>query len=233
MLIIPIRKGKIVVVEKDGEFFVLDTLSELKKYKRINLDDTGHVGLRVTALGGIVNRIADDINRISKNQFRLGQQVEDFSEEILKILHEELDIAETYKKWASSRDDLINELNRRSEENEKRIESLVMALISFSDAMDIIYTFISSSGDTDWILQMERVRNSLTIVMAQNNLHEIGNEKYFEDIMHDVVSVVEDRNRDFREIVSVERKGYSYMGRILRKARVIVNNYRKDENRNE
>lgn len=212
---------------------VLDGLAELKKYRRINHNSTVSAGWGGPALGGIIDRIADDINRISKNQFKMGQQLEDCFEEIVNTLHQELDTAKTYQELLANRDDLIKEIKRRSEENEKRVESLVSALISFSDAMDIIHAFISSSGATDWILQMERVNNSLAKVLAENNLCEIGNEKYFNEVLHDVVSVVEDHNRDFREIIGVEQKGYSYMGKTLRKARVIVNSFRKGEDGNE
>jgi len=52
--------------------------------------------------------------------------------------------------------------------------------------------------------------DSVTLVMLKNNLLEIGNEKYFDDILHEAVSTVQEQNLDFREIVSVERKGYSY-----------------------
>lgn len=212
---------------------MLDALSELKKYRKINCNDTASTGFSGSPLGTVLNRISDDINRISKNQFKLGQQVEDFSEEILEILHEELEASETYKKWALSRDDLINELNRKEEANEKRADGLVSALIRFSDAMDIVYSFIAASGDPDWMLQIEQLKNSLALVLAENNLNEIGNEKYFDDGLHDAVSVVEDCSKDFREIVGIERKGYSYMGKIIRKALVTVNNFRKDENRIE
>jgi len=212
---------------------VLDALAELKKYQRINLNGTDFAGWGGTVHGVILDRIADDINRISKNQFRIGQQIEDCFEEILHILHQELDLAKTYQQSLAARDDLIKEMNRRAGENEKRIESLVMALVRVSDMIDIIFSAISSSGDEDWIRQMERVKNSLAMVLAENNLDEIGNEKYFDDALHDVVSLVEDPDRDFREVAGVEQKGYAYRGKILRKARVVINNYRKDHHENE
>jgi molecular chaperone GrpE (heat shock protein) len=209
---------------------VLNALSELKKYKKINLNNTVAAGSGGNDLDIAVSRIAQDVNRIAKDQFKLGQQVEDYSEEILGILQNKLDIEEAYKKWVFSRDDLINELKTRADENNKRVESLVAGLICFYDAMDTISVFIASSGDTDWIVQMERLKNSLTVVMAENDLHVIGNEKYFDDMLHDAVDVVEDRYRDFREITGVERNGFSYLKRIIRKAAVIVNNFKKDEN---
>jgi molecular chaperone GrpE (heat shock protein) len=208
---------------------VLNALSELKKYKKINLNNTVAAGSGGNDLDIAVSRIAQDVNRIAKDQFKLGQQVEDYSEEILGILQNKLDIEEAYKKWVFSRDDLINELKTRADENNKRVESLVAGLICFYDAMDTISVFIASSGDTDWIVQMERLKNSLTVVMAENDLHVIGNEKYFDDMLHDAVDVVEDRYRDFREITGVERNGFSYLKRIIRKAAVIVNNFKKDE----
>jgi len=212
---------------------MLDVLTELQKYQKIELEDMSPTDFYGTVPGSIVNRIADDINRISKNHFRLEQQFEDFSEEILEILREELNIAETYKKWVSSRDDLLVEFGQKVEEGEKKTASLVMALISLKDAIETVYKFILSSGETDWIRQMERLMDSVTLVMLKNNLLEIGNEKYFDDILHEAVSTVQEQNLDFREIVSVERKGYSYMDKIVRKASVVVNNFRKDENGSE
>lgn len=217
---------------------MLDVLAELKKYQKIDLtkqNDRDLPGLRGTAFGGMsigighFSRIAEDINKMSKKQFRMEQQMEDCFEEIEEItrmLQQELDMAKTYQKSLENKDDLIKEIKIKSAEQEENIQSLVLALISFVDNIDLIYAAILSSGDEEWLRQMNRVKNYLSLVLRGNKLYEIGQEKYFNDQLHDVGSLVEDENRGFREITGVEQKGYLYQGNIIRKARVIVNNYK-------
>ena len=65
-------------------------------------------------------------------------------------------------------------MNRRVAENKQRTENLIFALMTLADTPEMIHGFITASGDPDWILQMNRVRNNTSLVMAENDLHRVA-----------------------------------------------------------
>lgn len=207
---------------------MFDALCELKKYKKINLDNIDPLTSCPSAYGIIAERLANDINKMSKSLFKLEQRHEDFTEELLEKINENLDIAESFKKLALSKDETIKGLQIRQNGDRETIHRMTTALIDFSDKLNIIYDSILSSANSDWILQTERIKHSAELILAGIGIHETGSEKYFEESLHEAVSAVEDAERDFKEITSVELKGYMYNDRVLRKAKVIVNVLRKE-----
>lgn len=209
---------------------MLDVIAELKKYRPLNMENSGDGESSGIIYRNILEKHTEELIRFSKMQFRLGQQFEDFNEETLGLLRKETENAEVYKKWAL---EVIGDLNRRVAENKQRTENLIFALITLADTLEMIHGFITASGDPDWILQMNRVRNNTSLVMAENDLREIGTGKYFDDSLHEAVSIIRDPEKEFREITGVEQKGYFYGDKVVRKAKVIVNTYRKEDFENE
>ena len=200
---------------------MLDALAELKKYHSINLDIPGPLPADPVA-NLLVVKIADDINRIAKNLFRLEQQFENHAEEILDRCNQEF-----------GKDALLLELRVRLEETGAKEARLVQALVDLADALDTVRDFIDASGDSDWIAQMGEVRQATLSILMDNGLLELGPEKYFTESLHEAISAVQDEQREHLEIVEMARKGYSYQGRVLRKAQVAVNTWRKDSEDNE
>lgn len=200
---------------------VLDALAELKKYRPLNLENPGP-WLDESVANLVTIGIANDLNRIAKNLFKLEQRFEAHAEEILERCNKEV-----------GKDELIRELRHALNEYARKEENLVLALVKLADALDTVRGFIMASGDSAWIAQMDRLRNAAARILLENGLHELGTEKYFTEVLHEAVSAVQDSQRDYREIVDVVQKGYSYMGKILRKAKVVVNTQGKESEADE
>ncbi len=212
---------------------MLDVFAEIENYKEITLD-----GIKAseangnTGVVGIMGNIAEDVSRISKTLFKLEQYYEDLGDEVHEASDSKRELKETYSGLLTSKDDVIKDLYRRLQEYGAKIQNLLSALIEFSDILNIINGFISASKDEHWISQMDMIRGSVEALIAKNGIIETGSEKFFDDLLHEAVSVVALEDKDYLEVIGVERKGYLYMGKVYRKARVVVNNYRKAENAN-
>jgi molecular chaperone GrpE (heat shock protein) len=220
------------MIVKMEEIFMIDLLSKIKNWW-FRPKESGGSGPQGSKRVNIMDKLAEDIGRLSKNQFRLGQQFEDFAEEVLEAVRQEIKLAEVYKKWAESKDAAMIGFHHRLTENEKRIENLVFALINLADALEMIYRFVIASGDTDWRLQMERVQNTTRLLLAENGIQELGHENFFDDSLHEAIATVQEEGKDLREITDIEQKGYSYWNKVLRKAKVVVNTLPKEQPENE
>lgn len=206
-----------------------DALSELKKYKKINYEkiysEDAPAYLRFDNKYGM----AEYLDRMAKSLFKLEQRYEGISDELTEISDETKNIEELYKNLLSDKESSIKDLQQDLTEERTKIGALLDILDKLSDKLDLVEDFIRASGNKDWIGQMDMISASLRAVMAENGIVRTGNEKYFNEAIHEAVSAVKLEEKDFGEIVGVECKGCIYSGKVIKKAKVVVNNYRKAE----
>ena len=202
---------------------MIDVFSEIKKYEKIKKED------KYSAEKSIINMLYGDIRRLSKSQFRIEQQIEGFFDEMMEAINEKVQLSEEYKKTISEKNEQSLKQKTKIETKQKEIESLIEVIVEYSNSFDTIKRSIELSKNQGWILQIRRMENELNAIMVGSGLYKTGGEKYFNDILHEAIYAVKYKDKDFREIIYVESPGYSYKGHVIKKARVVVNNYRGDE----
>jgi molecular chaperone GrpE (heat shock protein) len=210
---------------------MLDLVDELKKYSKI---ETAAQSLHETdenKSDAVIDVLHDDIDRISKALFKLEQFYENIAEEIHEFAGSQSVLQESHNNALKYKDNIIKDMYRQLSEYNVRAKGLLGALFEISDKMDIVYSYAGSLGDEKWKSQLAHIKNDTDKILLSNGIVETGNEEYFDDVLHDAVAAVEDEEKGYHQIVDVERKGYLYNGKVYRKAKVIVNTYRKEENK--
>jgi molecular chaperone GrpE (heat shock protein) len=199
---------------------MFNVFAELQKYQKIKLDGPTS---SVSPHTAVFTQLAVDFQKMAKHQFRLEQQFDAFSEELLELFQQQI----------ATQSNTILGLNRQLETAASKNIRLVWGLIQLYDALDLIALSIQASGSTDWVAQMERLTTATARVMTENGLQFLGAEPYFDDQLHEAVGTAQVAEKDYKAIVTVEQKGYTYLGQVLRKAQVIVNIERRDESGHE
>jgi molecular chaperone GrpE (heat shock protein) len=202
---------------------MLDALAEMRKYPKIQLDKTGDAPPTASPYTGILTRITDDFQKMARHQFKLEQQFDAFVDEIQELLRKEV----------AAQNSAIQALVGHLNDAEVRRINLAQGLIQLKDALDLIAGALQAAGLTEWLDQMEQLDASAIRVMAENGLQPLGAETYFDEQRHEIAGTAADSQKAYKAILAVEQKGYSYLGQVLRKARVIVNIARKDESQYE
>jgi molecular chaperone GrpE len=216
---------------------MFDALTELQKYQKIKLDDEADRTPAASPYTAVLTRMTEDFHKTAKRQFKLEQQLEAYSEEILELFREEVAtqsqaVAKQSQAMATQSQAILS-LNHQIESYATQNIRLAWGLIQMSDALDLVATAIKAAGRSEWVDQMEQLIASAARVMNENGLEFFGGEAYFDEQRHEAVGTAMVPEKDYKAVVAVEQKGYAYLGQVLRKARVIVNTARKDESINE
>lgn len=219
---------------------MLNAVEELKKYRKIdiegeNIDDDNIEWAGFPDVMEQNRQFIEEIGKLSRNQFKAVQQIDVFSEEITELLQEKMgllqekmDKSEILEKALSDKDDLMDTLKTRIQYVSTDKQHMLMTVIKLVDIFETAADFISRSGDEAWVGQIKRVMEGIEGLMSETGINEI-NVYAFNDNFHEAVDVVYDESKGYREIVKIEKKGYTYRGKVLRKAKVVVNNARKEE----
>jgi molecular chaperone GrpE (heat shock protein) len=205
---------------------MFDALSELQKYQKIKLDGQTDRTPAASPYTAVLTRMAEDFHKTAKRQFKLEQQFDAYSEDILELFRGE--VAKQNQAMVTQSQTILS-LNRQIESYATQNIHLAWGLIQMGDALDLIATTIKAAGRTEWVDQMEQLITSATRIMNENGLQFLGGEAYFDEQRHKAVGTAIVPEKAYKAIVTVEQKGYAYLGQVLRKARVIVNTARKDE----
>lgn len=215
---------------------MLNAIEELKKYKKINMefDQRYKLDLDEPDNNTIEKMLVSEINKLSKNQFKTLQKVDVYYEDVMQLLDEKMDKWDAFDKAISELQEKNKSLVACLKEEDGEKINILKKLILIVDVFENAASFIVASGDHTWIDQIERVMDFIGSTMNDAGISEIeGQGSIFNDMVHEVVEVVYDKDRKYREVISVEEKGYLYKGIILRKAKVIVNNCFDAENTDE
>lgn len=210
---------------------MIDIVTELKKYSKIEAENPKSLDIDETKNDAVLEALHDDIDRISKALFKLEQFYENISDEMHEFSGTKAVMQESYNSTLKYKDNIIKDMYKQLNDYNSRANGLLISLFDFAEKMDIIYSYAKTSGDEDWQEQLAHIKNDTDKLLLSNGIIETGSEEYFEDTLHEAVSSVEDESKEYLQIVDVEKKGYLYNGKVYKKARVIVNIYRKQENK--
>jgi molecular chaperone GrpE (heat shock protein) len=204
---------------------LLDPLNELSKYTKIFLPGVSQVPDSANKL------IADEITKMSKNQFKTLQKVEVLSEDILEVLDDLKQNQDRLETSLSEKDEVIcflrtkiqtlsNELQQQSSKN----MSAILKVLNICDIMEYVAHFIVEFGDNAWAEQIKSVMSSIGEVLSDIGILEFDALGCtFDEEIHIAVETRSVDQKGDREILEIRKKGYTYMGKLLRKAEVIVN----------
>lgn len=209
---------------------MLNPVEELKKYCKIDLEHSTLDYMNLPDIRAQNKQFIDEVNKLSKNQFRAVQKIEDFSEEIIELLEEKMNKWEALENALSDKDEIISSLKTRIEKENIEKHNIIIKTINIIDIFDNVASFIEESNDKSWVEQIRKVMDNIKALMSEMGIVELDRTiNIFNENIHEAAGLAYDNNKSFRELISIETKGYTYNGKLLRKAKVIVNNIRKDK----
>ncbi len=175
--------------------------------------------------------IANEITRLSKNQFKTLQTIEVLSDDMLEVSDRLKQDNERLNTSLSEKDEInsfLREKLKMLEEKLKKYEdnetSNILKVLNICDIIEYVSHFIMEFGDSSWAQQMKSVISSINEVLDDigiTKLEPLG--KTFDDRNHTAVGIVKDSKKNEQEIAEIRKTGYLYKGRLIRKAEVIVN----------
>lgn len=127
------------------------------------------------------------------------------------------------KDQLEEKDKEIFKLKRKQEDMGLSEEKLLKKFLNVLDHFDNIYKYAIESKD----IELEK-NLDISIKLIKKDLMEVGiNEipslgEIFSPELHDCIKEVEDSERHQYEIIQVIKKGYTYKGKVIRLALVVV-----------
>jgi len=209
-LFYPERKG----VMRKSKYTILDIDEELKNYNPIVLSDD--MGWQAT-LDIPVCAFEQEIRKLGKTQQRVIQQIDMWGEE----LQEQLKALEGFKnQW----NEIYRDEQRRAAVAENIAEDIIRTLIAIMDQLESIYRYGIKFGNESWQEQLDKVWAKTGQLLAQNGITRIEYDgTTYNPEIQTAVDTVYQAERTEGEVIDVVQSGYYYNGRLLRKARVIIN----------
>ncbi len=151
-----------------------------------------------------------------------------------KKLEKKLENCEKQKKeylagWQRQRADFINykknELEKISELIKYANSGLILKLLPVLDNFDVAEKKLSKKAkENKDIKGLFQIKNQVKDILKSQKVEEIKSlGKKFDPSIHEIVEVVEMKNKESGIIIDEIQKGYTINGKILRPAKVKVN----------
>lgn len=151
------------------------------------------------------------------------------SSEVFKLLDEATAEAaknrDLYMRAVADLDTYRRKVRREKEELEKyALQVFIETLIPSLDNLDIAMKAMMDSGEAAaWAEGIEMVRRQMTKTFEEFGVKEIGEEgKVFDPNLEECVSHQPSDEVPENDVISVQRKGYTINGRLVRPASVVV-----------
>ncbi len=168
-------------------------------------------------------RAAGEVEGLKKNIQEKEGVIRDY-ENLLKKIQAEFD---NYRK----------RIEREREDYSKYVvEKLVRKLVTIVDDLDRGLSESNGNGGHDaFRAGIEKIRNNITQILAEEGLKEIQTGGKFDPYYHEAIVVEENPDYEDNQITEVYQKGFTLGGKVLRPAKVRVsrNPPKKDENDKE
>jgi len=140
------------------------------------------------------------------------------------------EVEELKAMFARAQADFIN-YRRRNEDDRANfvrqahadiIEQILPVLDNFSRAAEHVPEVLKEDG---WVIGIKSIEKQLEKIMEDNGLEKIETKaREFDPNIHEAIGQISDPNKKNHEIISEELAGYYLNGKLLRPAKVIVNN---------
>jgi molecular chaperone GrpE len=106
-------------------------------------------------------------------------------------------------------------------------KDVIKAMISVVDDMERLYAAIEDNDDLDRSLKegMELIQSKIEKIFSELNVTPFGEiGDLLDSELHDALMVRQEEDKNDNEIIEVFEKGYKYRDRVIRHAKVVVNN---------
>jgi len=106
-------------------------------------------------------------------------------------------------------------------------KDVIKAMISVVDDMERLYAVIEDNDDLDRSLKegMELIQSKIEKIFSELNVTPFGEiGDLLDSELHDALMVRQEEDKNDNEIIEVFEKGYKYRDRVIRHAKVVVNN---------
>lgn len=189
---------------------MLDVKEELKNYKFLDMDKSlDNEKCYHEDVQNLLKIFSKSYDRIGKEQYKAVNGID----EIIEFLEELKDDS-----------DKIKESRRQLKSKESEIECLIEVLTSVYDMIENMNSFIAEKGNNSLKEQIRLMKNEINEKFSLAGIGVLGKDKvkYNSDCYRAIGTEI-DINIPQEEVLKVIKNGYTYKGKLLKKADVIVN----------
>lgn len=200
---------------------MLDIKEELKNYKEVNVKVDSEVNEEKDneELGDLLMVFTKAYERIGKEQYKTSNAVD----EILEILEEN---SESNK----DKEVIIKELKEQVLDRNNELKAMLNTIVAMADIFDYMNNYVSNSDNENLKEQFKLVEEQLTEKLAKASITVLGIVNGEVDVnINQPLEAKWEKDKPEGIVLGVIEKGYMYKGKLLRKAKVIVN---KNEDNN-
>lgn len=189
---------------------MLNIKEELQNYEYIDIeissDKSENINSEVINLLKVFSKSYD---RIGKEQYKAVNGID----EIIEILEEDKEKLHS-----------IKELKESVMEKYVEIESLISALVNIYDMIEDMSSFFINKGDNIMQEQLHLMKEQMVENLSITGITVLGIEGVlYNSAYYQPIGTECNLDKAEEEILKVIKKGYTYKGKLLRKAEVIVN----------
>lgn len=189
---------------------MLNIKKELQNYEYIDMEASSDKSENFNSeIVNLLKAFSKSYDRIGKEQYKAVNGID----EIIEILEEE-----------KAKFDTIKELKESGKAKEAEIEALISALINIYDMIEDMNSFFIEREDKIMQKQLWLMKEQMVEKLSFTGITVLGmegapyNQAYYQPIGTEC-----NFDKADEEILKVIKKGYTYKGKLLRKAEVIVN----------
>ena len=155
------------------------------------------------------------------------KKVEEIASENVKLKAEVIELRDSLQRTQA---DFVNYRRRNEEEKasfvkfaqSRIIEEILPVMDNFALAARHVPVELETNN---WTIGIQAIEKQLEQIMSANGVEKVETEgKIFDPNIHEAISKITDKKRKNHEIIREEAAGYMLNGKLLRPAKVIVNN---------
>ncbi len=199
---------------------MLDIKEELKNYKEVNVKVDSEINEEKDneELEHLLTVFTKAYERIGKEQYKTSNAVD----EILEIIEEN---SESNK----DKEVIIKELKEQVLDRNNELKAMLNTIVAMADIFDYMNNYVSNSDNENLKEQFKLVEEQLTEKLAKASITVLGTVNREVDVnINQPLEVKWEKDKPEGIVLGVIEKGYRYKGKLLRKAKVIVN--KKEDN---
>jgi len=189
---------------------MLNIKDELKNYEYIDIETSFSNSESFNSeVMNLLQAFSKSYDRIGKEQYKAVSGID----EIIEILEED--------KENSHR---IKELKESAKIKDIEIEALISTLINIYDMIENMSSFFAEKGDKSLQEQIRLMKEQMVEKLSLTGITVLGTEGVpYNSAYHKAIGTECNADKSEEEILKVIKRGYTYKGKLLRKAEVIAN----------
>lgn len=194
---------------------MLNIKDELQNYEYIDMEAISYESDIINSeVMNLLKVFSKSYDRIGKEQYKAVNGID----EIIEILEEE-----------KEKSDRIKELKESGKTKEAEIEALISVLTNIYDMIEYMSSFFIEKGDKIMQEQLRIMKEQILEKLSATGIAVLGTEGVpYNSDYYQPIGTECNFDKGEEEILKVIKKGYTYKGKLLRKAEVIVNKIERE-----